>query len=275
AVCDRLHILEGLLVAFLNIDEVIAIIRYEDDPKAQLMRRFELTGTQADAILDLRLRHLMKLEEMKIRGEQEALEAERKTLEATLASKARLNRLITDELAADAEKYGDERRSELVERPPARALSDADLLPSEAITVVLSQQGWVRAAKGQDVAAESLHFRNGDGYLTHAPGRSNQTLVVLGATGRCYTLAAHKLPSARGQGEPLSGIVNPPDGARFVGLALGKDTLPCVLISTTGYGFVTQLGELASRNRRGKAALTVKKPAAALGLYPVAAADGE
>src|SRR5699024_6444709 len=212
AVCDRLHVLEGLLVAFLNIDEVIAIIRHEDDPKAELMRRFDLTGTQADAILDLRLRHLMKLEEMKIRGEQDVLESERKTLEATLASKAKLNRLIADELTADAEKYGDDRRTELVERAPSKALSEADLLPSEAITVVLSQHGWVRAAKGQDVDAENLHFRNGDGYLAHAPGRSNQTLVVLGATGRSYTLAAHKLPSARGQGEPLSGIVYPPDG---------------------------------------------------------------
>src|SRR5699024_9067989 len=157
--CDRLHILEGLLVAFLSIDEVIAIIRHEDDPKAELMRRFDLTGTQADAILDLRLRHLMKLEEMKIRGEQEALEAERKSLEAVLGSKAKLKRLIADELAEDADKYGDERRSELVERAPAKAMSEADLLPSEAITVVLSQQGWVRAAKGQDVDAEKLHFR--------------------------------------------------------------------------------------------------------------------
>src|SRR5699024_7038134 len=214
---DRLHILEGLLLAYLNIDEVIAIIRYEDDPKAELMRRFDLTGTQADAILDLRLRHLMKLEEMKIRGEQEELAAERESLEATLGSKAKLNRLIGGELAADAEKYGDDRRTELVERPQAQALSEADLLPSESITVVLSEQGWIRAAKGQDVDAENLNFRNGDGYLSSASGRSNQTLVVLGATGRAYTLAAHKLPSARGQGEPLSSSVNPPDGAHFVG----------------------------------------------------------
>src|SRR5699024_10015004 len=220
-------------------------------------------------ILDLRLRHLMKLEEMKIRGEQEQLEAERETLEATLGSNAKLKRLIADELTADAKKYGDERRSELIERPQAQALSAADLMPSEAITVVLSRQGWIRAAKGQEIDAEKLNFRNGDGYLASASGRSNQTLVVLGATGRSYTLAAHKLPSARGQGEPLTSSVNPPDGARFVGLALGGEQLQCVLLSTAGYGFVSRLGELASRNRRGKAVLTVPKQAAALGLFPV------
>src|SRR5699024_10281871 len=267
AVLDRLHILEGLLLAYLNIDEVIAIIRYEDDPKAELMRRFELTGTQADAILDLRLRHLMKLEEMKIRGEQEELETERESLQATLGSKARLQRLIADELAADADQYGDDRRTALVEREPARALSEADLMPSEAINVVLSQQGWIRAAKGQDVDAESLNFRNGDGYRDSAGGRSNHTLVVLGATGRCYTLAAHKLPSARGQGEPVSSIVTPPDGAQFVGVALGRDDIPCVLASSAGYGFVTRLGELTGRNKRGKAVLNVPRGAAALACF--------
>ncbi|HLQ86763.1 MAG TPA: DNA topoisomerase IV subunit A, partial [Salinisphaeraceae bacterium] len=275
AVLDRLHILDGLLLAYLNIDEVIAIIRHEDDPKAALMQRFELTGTQADAILDLRLRHLMKLEEQKIRAGQEALQNERAWLQQVLDSKAKLHALMADELTADAEKYGDERRSTLVERTPAQALSEADLLPSEAITVVLSQKGWIRAAKGQDVAAEKLNFRNGDGFLTSAAGRSNQTLVVLGGSGRSYTLAAHKLPSARGQGEPLTSTLNPPDGARFVGLALGDEDTPCVLLSSAGYGFTTQLGALTGRSRRGKAALTVPKQATALGLYPASGEDAE
>jgi len=275
AVLDRLHILEGLLIAYLNIDEVIHIIRTEDEPKTVMMARFEITGTQADAILDLRLRHLMKLEEFKIRGEQEELEAERKTLEATLGSKKKLNALIAGEIEADAEKYGDDRRSRLVEREQAKALSEADLLPSEPITVVLSRQGWIRSAKGNDVDAESLSFRSGDDYLTHAVGRSNQTLIVIDSTGRSYTLAAHKLPSARGQGEPLTGSLNPTDGARFVGLAVGDDETRCVLASSGGHAFVTTLAEISSRNKSGKAALSVPKTAQALLPSTVAAGDAE
>jgi len=275
AVLDRLHILEGLLVAYLNIDEVIHIIRTEDEPKPVMMERFGLTGTQTDAVLDLRLRHLMKLEEFKIRGEQEELEAERKTLEAILGSRKKLDKLIGDEIMADAEKYGDDRRSRLVERGQAKALSEADLLPSEPITVVLSRQGWIRAAKGHDVDAAGLNFRSGDDYLTHAAGRSNQTLVVLDSTGRSYTLAAHKLPSARGQGEPLSGSLNPADGARFVGVALGDEDTRCVLASSAGNAFATTLGEISSRNKSGKAALAPGKGADALAPVTIAGDDPE
>jgi topoisomerase-4 subunit A len=262
AVLDRLHILAGLLVAYLNIDEVIGIIRSEDEPKPALMTRFDLTGTQADAVLDLRLRHLMKLEEFKIRGEQDELTAERQTLEATLASKKKLKALIAGEIQADADKYGDDRRSRLVERTPAKALSEADLLPSEPITVVLSRQGWIRAAKGHDVDSESLNFRSGDAYLASAAGRSNDTLIVLDSTGRSYTLAAHRLPSARGAGEPLTGSLNPGNGVRFVGIALGGDDWRCVLVSSSGYAFVARLGELASRQKSGKAALSVGRAVA-------------
>ena len=275
AVLDRLHILEGLLTAYLNIDEVIHIIRTEDEPKPVMMERFGLTGTQTDAVLDLRLRHLMKLEEFKIRGEQEELEAERKTLEAILGSRKKLDKLIGDEIKADAEKYGDARRSRMVERDQAKALSEADLLPSEPITVVLSRQGWIRAAKGHDVDAAGLSFRSGDDYLTHAVGRSNQTLVVLDSTGRSYTLAAHKLPSARGQGEPLTGSLNPADGARFVGVALGDENTRCVLASTAGNAFATTLGDISSRNKSGKAALSVGKNADALAPAPIEGEDPE
>ncbi|ROO28644.1 DNA topoisomerase IV subunit A [Salinisphaera orenii] len=275
AVTDRLHILEGLLVAYLNIDEVIHIIRTEDEPKPVMMERFSITDVQADAILNLRLRHLMKLEEFKIRGEQDELEAERQWLEVTLGSKEKLNRLIADEIAADAEQYGDDRRSRLVERGQARALSEADLLPSEPITVVLSREGWIRAAKGHDVDAPGLNFRSGDDYLAHAPGRTNDTLIVLDSTGRSYSLAAHKLPSARGQGEPLTGSLSPADGARFVGVALGDETLRCVLASTAGNGFATTLGELASRQKSGKATITPGRGAVALAPTLFATADAE
>jgi topoisomerase-4 subunit A len=217
----------------------------------------------------------MKLEEFKIRGEQEELEAERKTLEAILGSRKKLDKLIGDEIKADAEKYGDARRSRMVERDQAKALSEADLLPSEPITVVLSRQGWIRAAKGHDVDAAGLSFRSGDDYLTHAVGRSNQTLVVLDSTGRSYTLAAHKLPSARGQGEPLTGSLNPADGARFVGVALGDENTRCVLASTAGNAFATTLGDISSRNKSGKAALSVGKNADALAPAPIEGEDPE
>jgi topoisomerase-4 subunit A len=275
AVLDRLHILEGLLVAYLNIDEVIRIIRTEDEPKLVLMARFELTGTQADAILDLRLRHLMKLEEFKIRGEQDELAAERKSLEATLASKKKLDKLIADEIQADADKYGDDRRSRLVEREQAKALSEADLLPTEPITVVLSRQGWIRAAKGSDVDASALNYRSGDEYLASAAGRSNDTLIVLDSTGRSYTLATHRLPSARGAGEPLTGSLSPANGARFVGLALGGDDRRCVLASSAGNAFAARLGELASRQKSGKAALNVGAKATALAPSSVGTGDAD
>ncbi|MEQ8798771.1 MAG: DNA topoisomerase IV subunit A [Salinisphaeraceae bacterium] len=275
-VIDRLHVLEGLLVAYLNIDEVIAIIRYEDEPKKALMDRFNLTGVQADAILDLRLRHLMRLEEQKIQGERDELESERKKLEATLGSKAKLNKLIAHEIEAAAEKYGDDRRTQLVERGDAKALDESDLLPSEAITVVLSHQGWIRSAKGHETDPESLSYKSGDEFLAAARGKSNQLLSVLDSTGRSYSLAAHKLPSARGQGEPLTGRLSPADGATFVGVMMGDAEQRFVLGSNAGFGFVTRLGELASRNRAGKAALSVPKGAVVLPpLGPVDAGDQE
>lgn len=266
---DRLHILDGLLIAFLNIDEVIRIIRTEDDPKAAMMAQFKISEIQAEAILNLRLRHLMKLEEMKIRGEQAELEAERETLEATLGSDAKLTALITDELKADADKHGDERRSPLVEREQAQALSETDLVPAEPITVVLSALGWIRAAKGHNVDAESLSYKSGDSFLGAVPGKTNQTLVVLDSTGRGYQLPAHKLPSARGQGEPLSGRLNPPAGAGFVGLALGDGQQRVLVGSAAGYGFVTQLSALETRNKAGKAVLTVPKGSTVLPMVDV------
>ena len=272
-VVDRLHVLEGLLVAYLNIDEVIAIIRREEEPKPVMMQRFNLSGTQVDAILDLRLRHLMRLEAFKIKGERDQLEAERKTLEATLGSKKKLTRLLIKEISEDAEKYGDERRSVLVERDEAKALDETELLPSEPITVVLSRHGWIRSAKGHDVAPESLNYKSGDEFLAASSGRSNQTLALLDSTGRGYTLAAHKLPSARSQGEPLTGKLSPSDGASFVGVLLGDADTPCFLASDAGYGFITQLGELAARNKSGKAVLSVPKNAGVL--PPQLLAEGE
>ncbi|ROO28376.1 DNA topoisomerase IV subunit A [Salinisphaera japonica] len=274
-VVDRLHILEGLLTAYLNIDEVIHIIRTEDEPRDVMMARFEITDVQADAILNLRLRHLMKLEEFKIRGEQDTLDAERKKLEALLGSEKKLKKLIADEITADAETYGDERRSRLVAREQARALSEADLLPSEAVTVVLSREGWIRAAKGHDVDPEGLNYRTGDAYLAHAAGRTNQALIVLDSTGRSYSLAAHKLPSARGQGEPLTGSLNPANGARFVGVAIGDETLTCVLASTAGNGFATTLADMASRQKAGKATLSPGKNGASLAPTTTAADEAE
>lgn len=263
-VVDRLHILEGLLVAYLNIDEVIAIIRKEEEPKPVMMTRFNLSGTQVDAILDLRLRHLMRLEEFKITGERDQLEAERKTLEATLGSKKKLTNLLIKEISEDAEKYGDERRSILVQREEAKALDETELMPSEPITVVLSRHGWIRAAKGHEVDPESLSYKSGDEYLTATVGRSNQTLALLDSTGRGYTLPAHKLPSARSQGEPLSGKLSPADGAVFIGALLGEISDACFLASDAGYGFITRLGEIAARNRSGKAVLNVPKGAGVL-----------
>jgi topoisomerase-4 subunit A len=256
-VVDRLHILEGLLVAYLNIDEVIQIIRTEDEPKPALMARFGLTGTQAEAILELKLRNLARLEEMKIRGEQDELEEERQSLELTLGSKQRLNTLIKKELIEDADKYGDERRSRLTERQAAQALKEEDLVPSEPTTIVLSQSGWVRAAKGHDIDPETLGYKAGDAFQDVARGRSNQQAVFLDSTGRAYALPAHSLPSARGLGEPLTSRFSLPDGARFLFALTGDAEQKIVLASSFGYGFVTELGNLHSRMKAGKAMLTL------------------
>jgi topoisomerase-4 subunit A len=268
----RLHILEGYLVAYLNIDEVIHIIRTEEEPKTALMARFGITDVQADAILDLKLRNLARLEEMKIRGEQDELESERDWLEKTLGSDARLKTLIRKELNAIAEKYGDDRRSPIVVRDEARAFSELELMSADPITVVLSEKGWIRSARGHEIDATSLSYKAGDAFKLAARGRSNQAAVILDSTGRAYTVPTHNLPTARGQGEPLTGRVNPPSGATFEGLLLGDPEQRCLLASDAGFGFVTTLGELHGKNRSGKAALTL--PAGALVVRPVMVGAG-
>jgi len=271
-VVDRLHILDGLLIAFLNIDEVIAIIRTEDEPKPVLMERFGLTGTQAEAILELKLRHLARLEEMKITGEKDELEAERQQLESLLGSSRKLTRLMRDELLADAEKYGDERRSPLVERSAAQAFSETDLVPSEPVTVVLSQQGWVRAARGHEINPEELNYRSGDEFLAAAFGRSNETVCFVDSNGRSYSLGAHELPSARSLGEPLTGRFNTEPGAVFLALAAGPGDQCVLLASDAGYGFLTRLENLHTRQRAGKQMLNLHEGARVL---PIAVAPEE
>jgi topoisomerase IV subunit A len=256
-VLRRLHLLDGLLIAFLNIDEVIAIIRHEDKPKPALIERFGLSDEQAEAILELKLRHLARLEEMRIRGEQAELAAERDGLQQTLGSEARLTTLMKKELQAVADEFGDARRSPLVSREEARAYSENELISAEPVTVVLSEKGWIRAAKGLDIDPEKLSYKSGDAFRFAVRGRSNQPVLLLDSTGRSYSLAAHSLPSARGQGEPLTGHINPPSGATFAGILMGEDAQQVLLASDAGYGFVTSLGELQSKNRAGKACLTV------------------
>jgi topoisomerase-4 subunit A len=263
-VLQRLHILEGLMIAYLNIDEVIAIIRHEDEPKTELMRRFDLSDRQAEAILNLRLRHLAKLEEIKIRGEQEELEEERKWLEKTLGSKQRLRTLIRKEIQADTEKYADARRSPIVERPAAEALDETELSPSEPVTVVLSERGWARTAKGQEIDPGGLNYKAGDRYLASAHVRSNQQVVFLDSAGRGYSLQAHTLPSARSQGEPLTGRLSPPPGAGFVSVLGGDPANGYLLASDAGYGFRVGLADMFTKNKAGKAMLTLPKGAKVL-----------
>ncbi|NOQ94399.1 MAG: DNA topoisomerase IV subunit A [Methylophaga sp.] len=252
-IIDRLHVLEGLLIAYLNIDEVIAIIRTEGEPKPVLMERFGITDRQAESVLALKLRHLAKLEEMRIRSEMDDLNKERKKLELLLSSDTRLKTLIRKELEADAKKFGNDRRSQIVERNVAKALSESELLPTEPLTIVLSESGWVRAAKGYDVDAESLNYRTGDRYMTSVNARSNQQIIFLDSTGRSYSVSAHTLPSARGQGEPLSGRFQMPADARFVAVLAGDMDKPILLSNTAGYGFVTTLDNLLAKNKAGKA----------------------
>ena len=268
-VSDRLHVLDGLLVAFLNIDEVIAIIREEEHPRQALMRRFGLTDVQAEAILNLRLRNLARLEEMKIRGEQAELAAEREGLERTLESRERIAALVKEEIVADAERYGDARRSPLIERDAAQALGEADLAPAEPVTVVLSERGWVRAAKGHEIDPRGLSYRSGDAYRAMARGRSNQLAVFLDSTGRAYCIPSHTLASARGQGEPLSGRLNPSDGATFEAVMIGPADRHYVLATDAGYGFIVRLEDLWSRNRAGKACLSVGREAKLLVPRPI------
>ncbi len=260
----RLHLLEGLLIAFLNLDEVIEIIRTEEHPKAVLMQRFAISETQADYILDTRLRQLARLEEMKIRGEQDELAKEQAQLQALLGSETKLKNLVRKELIADAKTYGDDRRSPLVERGEAKALSETDLLPTEPVTVVMSEQGWVRSAKGHDIDPAGLSYKAGDGFKQAVQGRSNQFVVFLDSTGRSYSLPAHTLPAARGQGEPLSGRLAPPAGATFECLLMPSDEQLMVIASDAGYGFVVKGEDMQAKNKAGKALITLPNAACVL-----------
>lgn len=269
----RLHILEGLLIAFLNIDEVIEIIRSEDKPKPVLMAKFGLSDTQAEAILELKLRHLAKLEEQKLRGEQDDLAKERDQLTTLLSSERRMKTLIKKELMADAEKYGDERRSPLVERKEAKALSERELAPSEAVTVVLSKKGWVRAAKGHEVDGAGLAYKSGDEFLASAKGRSNQPVVFIDSSGRSFACEAHTLPSARTHGEPLTGRFSLVSGEIVEQVLMGRDDQRYLVASDAGYGFVTQFSDMLSKVKNGKALISL--PTAAKVLPPVPVNDVE
>ncbi len=263
-ILKRLHILEGYLAAFLNIDEVIEIIRHEDKPKQELIKRFKITEVQAEAVLELKLRQIAKLEEIKIRGEQDELTKERNTLESLLGSAVKLKNLVKKELKEIADKHGDDRRSPLVVREDAQALSETDLLTSDPITVIVSEKGWIRAAKGHDVDATALNYKSGDGFKLAARGKSNQNALLIDSTGRSYAIASHTLPSARGQGEPASGRLNPPSGAIFTGLLMGQDEQRVLIASDAGYGFIAKLGDLYTKNKAGKALLSLPKGAKVL-----------
>ncbi len=264
AVVRRLHILDGFLVAYLNIDEVIRIIRREDEPKLELIRRFGLSEDQADEILNLRLKYLAKIEEFRIRGEQAELAAEREGIDRILGSRARLRAEVRKELERDAEEYGDERRSPIVEREAAKALDATALVPSEPVTVVLSEMGWVRSARGHEIDPATLSYRSGDAFLDAARGRSNQLAVFLDSTGRSYSLQAHGLPSAKGHGEPLSSSLQPPSGASFVGVIIGAPDDEYLVATDHGYGFVVGLEEMMAQKRAGKTILNPTKGAKAL-----------
>ncbi len=263
---DRLHILDGLLIAYLSIDAVIKIIRTQDEPKPVLMKKFKLSDIQAEAILNLRLRNLAKLEEMKITGEQKELHAERLDLEAILKSAARLKNLIKDEILEDTEAYGDDRRTTIIERETAQTMDESQLVASEPVTIVLSQRGWARAAKGHEIDPFALSYKTGDAFLATALGRSNQLAMFIDSTGRVYSVIAQSLPSARGQGEPLSGRFKPPDGAEFCGTMIGEPSDRWLLASDAGYGFIATLEDLVSRNKAGK--LILRVPAGGKAVVP-------
>ncbi|WP_028766408.1 MULTISPECIES: DNA topoisomerase IV subunit A [Shewanella] len=256
-VLARLHILDALMIAFLNIDEVIEIIRYNDDPKAELIKRFNLSDKQADAILDLKLRHLAKLEEFKIKSEQSELEAERDKLQLLLSSDRRMKTLIKKELIKDGEDYGDARRSPLVERSESRALTEQELVPAESVTVVLSEKGWVRAAKGHDVDGQNLSYKAGDSFLRSAQGRSNQPSVFIDTSGRAFATETHTLPSARSQGEPITTRFNLAPGATMEHVLLSDEEQCYLLASDAGYGFICANKDMVSRNKAGKALLSL------------------
>ena len=255
---DRLHILEGLLVAFLNLDKVIKIIRTHDKPKKELMKKFKLSEIQANAILDIRLRQLAKLEEEAILSEKNELSQEAKDIEKTLGSSSRLKTLIKKELKEDLEEFGDERNSSLTEAEESKAFDEKELISNDPMTVVLSQRGWIRAAKGHDIDAESLQYREGDGYLSSTKARNSQNAVILDNFGKAYSIPIHKLPSARGQGDPVSGSINAQSGAFFSGVVAGTDEDLCILATNAGYGFIAKISDLQTKNKSGKAAINVK-----------------
>lgn len=263
-VLSRLHILEGLMIAFLNIDEVIEIIRHEDDPKAELMVRFNLSDEQADAILNLRLRHLAKLEENQLKAEQDELEKERLNLEAILGSERRLNTLIKKEIQEDAKKYASPRMSQLVEREEAKMISESEMTPAEPVTVILSEMGWVRCAKGHDIDPKSLSYKAGDSYRAHACGKSNQAVVFIDSTGRSYALDPLSLPSARSQGEPLTGKLNLPTGATIEYVVMAGEQQELLMASDAGYGFICKFEDLIARNKAGKALISLPENAKVL-----------
>ena len=261
-IIDRLHILDGLLIAYLNIDEVIAIIRSEEKPKPVLIKKFKISEIQAEAILELKLRHLAKLEEVKIKTEAEDLDKERKSIELLLSSEARLKTFIKKELRVILEEFGDKRRCQIVsDIVSAQAFNDEDMMPAENVTVVLSEKGWVKAAKGHDIDSSALNYKSGDAFLKDAKGRSNKMAIFIDSTGRSYNLLANSLPSARGQGEPLTGRLTPPIGAEFIDVVMGDDDQPIVLSSDAGYGFISTLGNLQSKTKSGKHAITLSKNA--------------
>ena len=249
---QRLHILAGLLIAYLHIDEVIRIIREEDDPKAELMTRYDLTEIQANAILDIRLRQLARLEEIELRREQSDLELEKAQIEAYLNNPDKLTGLMIEELTADMKEHGDKRQSPIVERTEATALKETDLAPSEPVTVIVSKSGWIRSAKGHDVDAANMNYRSGDAYLAHAQGKSNEKVYLMDNTGRSYRLDAHTLPSARGQGEPLTSLLKPTGGASFVNVLMGQDDSKLIMASSQGYGFINTFADLDTNQKAGK-----------------------
>ena len=249
---QRLHILAGLLIAYLHIDEVIRIIREEDDPKAELMTRYDLTEIQANAILDIRLRQLARLEEIELKREQSDLEAEKAQIEAYLNNPDKLTGLMIEELTADMKEHGDKRQSPIVERTEATALKETDLAPSEPVTVIVSKSGWIRSAKGHDVDAANMNYRSGDAYLAHAQGKSNEKVYLMDNTGRSYRLDAHTLPSARGQGEPLTSLLKPTGGASFVNVLMGQDDNKLIMASSQGYGFINTFADLDTNQKAGK-----------------------
>ena len=261
-IIDRLHILDGLLIAYLNIDEVIAIIRSEEKPKPVLIKKFKISEIQAEAILELKLRHLAKLEEIKIKSEADELNKERKSIELLLSSEARLKTYIKKELRVILEEFGDKRRCQVISGVvTAQAFNDEDMIPAENVTVVLSEKGWVKAAKGHEIDSSSLNYKSGDAFLKDAKGRSNKMAIFLDSTGRSYTLLANSLPSARGQGEPLTGRLTPPIGAEFIDVVMGDDDQPIILSSDAGYGFISSLGNLQSKTKSGKHAISLSKQA--------------